>query len=150
MNIEIPEGFELPLSRFDQLLGTEWVSDDPDHAEARFQARDELKQPVGLVHGGVFSSVIESLCSRVTALEVLPLGRIAMGQSISVSFVRSITEGTAFVTARARHRGSTTWVWDADVNDDQGRLCATAKMTIAVRELPAEVIERYGPEGRAR
>ena len=45
---------------------------------------------------------------------------MAMGQSISVSFLRPITEGAAEVQRRARHRGRTTWVWDAEVKDDEG------------------------------
>jgi len=143
--LEVPTDFELPRSRFDELLGTEWVSDDPERAVARIGVRDELRQPVGLIHGGVFSSVIESLCSRATALAVLPDGMIAMGQAISVSFVRSLTEGGAEVVATARHRGRSTWVWDVDVTDEAGRLCATAQMTIAVRPLPQAVIDRYSP-----
>lgn len=144
MEIELPEGFDLPVSRFDELIGTEWVSDDPDRAVARFQVRDELRQPVGLIHGGVFSTVVESLCSRATALTVLKQGMTCMGQSISVSFLRSITEGSAEVRAVARHRGRTTWVWEAEVVDDQERLCVTALMTVAVRPLPQEIIDRYG------
>lgn len=149
MEIELPEGFDLPISRFDQLIGTEWVSDDPDRAIARIQVRDELRQPVGLIHGGVFSTLVESLCSRATALAVLPKGMTCMGQAISVNFLRSLTEGSAEVRAEARHRGRTTWVWQAEVVDDRERLCATALMTIAVRELPPEVIDRFGPGGES-
>jgi uncharacterized protein (TIGR00369 family) len=98
--------------------------------------RDELRQPVGLLHGGVISSLVESVCSRATALAVLDEGMMAMGQSIGVNFIRPITEGHAEVQARARHRGRTTWVWDAEVRDDQDRLCALAQMTIAVRPIP--------------
>jgi 1,4-dihydroxy-2-naphthoyl-CoA hydrolase len=79
---------------------------------------------------------VESLCSRATALVVLPEGMAAMGQAIAVNFIRPISEGHAEVTARARHRGRTTWVWDAEVRDAQGRLCALGQMTIAVRPLP--------------
>jgi 1,4-dihydroxy-2-naphthoyl-CoA hydrolase len=61
---------------------------------------------------------------------------MAMGQSINVSFIRPITAGSAEVHAKARHRGRTTWVWDAEVHDDDGKLCALAQMTIAVRPLP--------------
>ena len=100
--------------------------------------RDELRQPVGLLHGGVMSTLVESVCSRATALAVMGDGMMAMGQSISVSFIRPITEGAAEVQARARHRGRTTWVWDAEVLDDEGKLCALAQMTIAVRPLPAD------------
>jgi len=123
-------------SHFDELVGTEWLDDDPDRARVRIELRDELRQPVGLLHGGVLSTLVESVCSRATALAVLDEGMAAMGQSISVSFIRPVTTGGAEVTARARHRGRTTWVWDAEVTDDEGRLCALAQMTIAVRPLP--------------
>lgn len=123
-------------SPFDQLIGTEWLDDDPGHARVRLSVRDELRQPVGLLHGGVLSTLVESVCSRATALTVLDRGMVAMGQSISVSFIRPITEGAAEVKATARHRGRTTWVWDAEVLNDEGKLCALAQMTIAVRPFP--------------
>jgi uncharacterized protein (TIGR00369 family) len=123
-------------SHFDELVGTQWLDDDPNGARVRIELRDELRQPVGLLHGGVLSTLVESVCSRATALAVLDQGMAAMGQSISVSFIRPVTEGGAEVTARARHRGRTTWVWDAEVTDDDGKLCALAQMTIAVRPLP--------------
>jgi 1,4-dihydroxy-2-naphthoyl-CoA hydrolase len=130
---EDPRGL---LSHFDALLGTEWLSDDPDDARARVAVRDELRQPVGLLHGGVMLTLVESICSRATALAVLGDGMMAMGQSMSCSFLRPITEGHAEVTARARHRGHTTWVWEAEVRDAEDRLCALAQMTIAVRPIP--------------
>jgi 1,4-dihydroxy-2-naphthoyl-CoA hydrolase len=120
-------------SHFDALIGTEWLDDDPDHARVRVAMRDELRQPLGLLHGGVISSLVESVCSRATALAVMGEGMAAMGQSISVSLIRPITEGHAEVRARARHRGRTTWVWEAEVVDAEDRLCALAQMTIAVR-----------------
>jgi 1,4-dihydroxy-2-naphthoyl-CoA hydrolase len=124
-----------PISPFDALVGTEWLDDDPDHARVRVAMRDELRQPVGLLHGGVMSTLVESVCSRATALAVFGDGNVAMGQSISVSFIRPVTEGHAEVQARARHRGRTTWVWEAEVRDAEDRLCALAQMTIAVRPL---------------
>jgi 1,4-dihydroxy-2-naphthoyl-CoA hydrolase len=123
-------------SPFDVLIGTEWLDDDPDHARVRLPIRDELRQPIGLLHGGVISTLVESVCSRATALTVLGEGKVAMGQSISVNFIRPVTEGSAEVRASARHRGRTTWVWDAEVLNDEGKLCALAQMTIAVRPQP--------------
>src|ERR1700709_861229 len=102
------------LSHFDALLGTEWLDDDPDHARVRLPMRDDLRQPVGLLHGGVMSSLVESVCSRATALAVVPDGMMAMGQSISVNFIRPVTEGHAEVQAKTRHRGRTTWIWEAE------------------------------------
>ena len=123
-------------SDYDELLGTEWLGDDPERARARVPIRDDLRQPFGLMHGGVISSLVESVCSRATALAVLGDGMTATGQSISVSFMRPIVAGHAEVKAQARHRGRTTWVWNAEVLDTEDRLCALAQMTVAVRPVP--------------
>lgn len=120
-------------SNFDDYIGTEWISLDPDDARARIELRDELRQPYGLMHGGVYSTLVESLCSYATAVAVYEEGNIAVGQSIEVSFVRPVTLGHAEVRAVARHRGRTTWLWTVEIVDDDERLCALAKMTMAVR-----------------
>jgi 1,4-dihydroxy-2-naphthoyl-CoA hydrolase len=124
---------DVKSSSYADLMGIEWLDDDPERARARVQFRDDLLQPFGLMHGGVMSSLVESVCSRATALAVLGDGMAAMGQSIAVSFIRPIVEGHAEVKATARHRGRTTWVWDAEVLDAENHLCALAQMTIAVR-----------------
>lgn len=126
-------------SNFDTTIGTEWISLDPADARARVAMRDELRQPYGILHGGVYSSLIESLCSYSTATAVWEDGNIAMGQAIEVSFVRPVTKGHAEARAVAKHRGKTTWVWHAEVVDDDGKLCAVAKMTMAVRQRPEGV-----------
>ncbi len=123
-------------AHFDELVGTEWLNDDPDDARVRLTIRDDLRQPFGLMHGGVMSTLIESICSRATAGAVYDRGMAAMGQSINVSFVRPVTEGGVEVRAQARHRGRTTWLWQAEVLDDEGKTCALAQMTIAVRPRP--------------
>jgi 1,4-dihydroxy-2-naphthoyl-CoA hydrolase len=124
-------------SNFDAYVGTEWLSLDPGDARCRVAVRDELRQPYGILHGGVYSTLVESLCSYVTAASVYDEGNISMGQAIEVSFLRPVSEGHAEVRAVARHRGRSTWVWQAEVLDDQERLCAVAKMTMAVRPNPA-------------
>jgi 1,4-dihydroxy-2-naphthoyl-CoA hydrolase len=98
--------------------------------------REEIKQPAGLVHGGVYASIAESLASLATALAVMRDGNTAMGLSNNTSFLRPITEGTVHAHATRLHRGRTTWVWDVRFSDDQGRTCALTRMTIAVRPLP--------------
>jgi 1,4-dihydroxy-2-naphthoyl-CoA hydrolase len=124
-----------PSSPFDELIGTEWLDDDPDHARVRLNVRDDLLQPLGLLHGGVLSTLVETVCSRATAIAVHDEGMAAMGQSIQVNFIRPVTEAAVEVEAQARHRGRTTWVWGAEVKDAEGRLIALAQMTIAVRPI---------------
>jgi len=120
---------------FDALYGLELLEVGHERVRAQVAVRDELKQPMGLVHGGVFASIAESMTSMATVLAVLPEGRSAQGLSNQISFLRPITEGTIHAEARRRHRGRTTWVWEVEISDDAGRLCALVRMTIAVREL---------------
>jgi 1,4-dihydroxy-2-naphthoyl-CoA hydrolase len=131
---------EVNFSPFSGLLGIEWLSSDPDQARAKIAVRDELKQPYGYLHGGVIMSVIDELCSRSTVIQVLKDGMVALGQSLDISLLRAVRDGAVTVTARARHRGKSTWVWEVEATDDRGRLCALARSTIAIRPLerPAE------------
>ncbi len=117
---------------FDALYGLEVSSLSAEEATATVSVRDEVKQPMGLVHGGLFASIAESLASMATALAVHGEGKQAMGLSNSTSFLRPITEGTVHATARRLHRGRSTWVWDVEITDDAGRRCAMTRMTIAV------------------
>jgi 1,4-dihydroxy-2-naphthoyl-CoA hydrolase len=118
---------------FDALYGLELIGVSADEVSARVAVRDEVRQPFGLVHGGVYASIAESLASIGTAVEVLDKGLTAMGMSNNMTFVRSITAGTIHAVGRPLHRGRTTWVWDVAITDDEDRLCATSRVTIAVR-----------------
>jgi 1,4-dihydroxy-2-naphthoyl-CoA hydrolase len=118
---------------FDALYGLEVLTVSDEEITARVAVRDELKQPAGLVHGGVFASIAEAITSMATWLAVQGDGRTAQGLSNQTSFLRPILDGTIHACARRRHRGRTTWVWEVDITDDEDRLCALVRMTIAVR-----------------
>jgi 1,4-dihydroxy-2-naphthoyl-CoA hydrolase len=124
------------MGGFDGLYGLEVLAISAEEVSARVAVRDELRQPAGLVHGGVFASIAEAITSMATWFAVQQDGRSAQGLSNQISFLRPILDGTIHATARRRHRGRTTWVWEVDITDDQERLCALVRMTIAVREAP--------------
>jgi 1,4-dihydroxy-2-naphthoyl-CoA hydrolase len=129
---EIPE--VIPFGdTFDGLYGLEIVEHSDGYVRGRVTVQNHHKQSFGLVHGGLYASMAESLTSLGTYFGVAEQGAIAMGQANSTSFLRPITEGHVHATCRARHRGRTTWLWDVDITDDQDRLCAVVRMTIAVR-----------------
>ncbi len=118
---------------FDRLYGLEVLSTGPEEVRAQVKVRDELRQPAGLVHGGVFASIAETLASMATWMAVHEQGKTAQGLSNQTSFLRPIVDGTIHAVARRRHRGRTTWVWEVDITDDDGRLCAVSRITTAVR-----------------
>jgi 1,4-dihydroxy-2-naphthoyl-CoA hydrolase len=130
--------FEPPIrleDSFDGLYGLEILEVSDELVRGRVALRDEVKQVMGLLHGGVMAAMAESLTSMATGKVVLSEGMVAMGQSNSTTFLRPILEGHATATCRPRHRGRTTWIWDVEFTDDEGRLCAVSRVTVAVRQL---------------
>lgn len=124
------------LTGFDGLYGLQILDLEPELAHARVAVRDDHKQPWGIVHGGVYAAIAESLTSWATAAVVVPEGKIATGMSNQTSFLRPVSGGTITATAVRKHAGRTTWVWEVEMADDEGHLCALSRMTIAIRDLP--------------
>jgi 1,4-dihydroxy-2-naphthoyl-CoA hydrolase len=117
----------------DDVLGFEMLEATPDRCRARFAVEQRVKQPLGLVHGGAYAAMAESMVSATTHLAVKDDGSFAVGQSNHTTFMRPASEGTVHAEGVPLHRGRTTWVWDVTFNDDEGRLCAVTRVTMAVR-----------------
>ena len=105
------------------MLKLQVLSRSDDEVQARVEVADALKQPLGLVHGGVFATLADQLTSSAETRAI----------SNQTSFLRPITGGHVNATARRRHNGRTTAVWDVDITDDEGRLCALVRVTLACR-----------------
>ena len=115
-----------------EAMGIELLDADADVARGRIEITDRTLQPYGIVHGGTFAALAETVASAATHMHVQP--RLAIGQSNNTSFIRPASSGHIEARARTRHRGRTTWVWDVEMTDDAGRLCAFSIVTVAVRE----------------
>lgn len=129
----------------DGVLGIEVLERGEDFVHGRIKVEDRIRQPYGIVHGGAMLSLAESITSIATAYAVHEQGNIAMGQEINCSFVRPISSGHVNALARARRQGRSTWTWDVEITDDEGRLCALIRATIAVRKARGDVT-KFGPD----
>jgi 1,4-dihydroxy-2-naphthoyl-CoA hydrolase len=123
---DVPPGFA-------EEIGVEWIDLDPDKARARIKVGPRHLQPNGVVHGGVYASLAESLSSASTYGAVRDDGMVAFGQANNATFLRPITGGHVHASARTRQRGRTIWIWDVELSDDDGNTCARVRITIAVR-----------------
>lgn len=120
-----------------ETLGFEITEGGKELARGRFPVTDAVRQPMGIVHGGAYAAMADTLASAATAAAVEDDGDVAMAQSIDMSLLRPAAEGFVHAEARRRHGGRTSWVWDVDLTDDAGRLCAIARVTVAVRPRPS-------------
>ena len=122
----------------DGTLGVQITSATTELVTAETTIDDRHKQPFGLVHGGVYALVAESAASVGGAMTAMPSGGSAVGLSNNTAFLRPfIGEGTLTSTATRIHGGRTTQLWDVEHRDEEGRLCATSRVTIALREAAA-------------
>jgi 1,4-dihydroxy-2-naphthoyl-CoA hydrolase len=119
------------------ILGFELHESDGEGARGSFEVTERVRQPFGLVHGGAYCAMAESLVSAATWMAVKDEGMTAMGMSNDTSFLRAVFSGRVHAEGRVRHRGRTTWVWEVDFTDGEGRLCAVSRVTLAVRPAPA-------------
>jgi 1,4-dihydroxy-2-naphthoyl-CoA hydrolase len=134
VSAQLPDRLPSP---FDDLYGLEVLEASPDVMRGRIEVSDRHKQPMGLVHGGVYASMAETLASIGTWLGVHEAGNVATGMSNSTTFLRPVTEGEVTAVGRPVHRGRTTWVWDLEFTDSRARRVAISRMTIAVRPAPS-------------
>ena len=124
------------VGTLDDVLGFEMLEASEYGCRARVSVEDRVRQPAGLVHGGAYAALAESMTSLTTYELLREGGDLALGQSNHTTFLRPITEGHVHAEGRPRHRGRSTWIWDVDFTDDDGRLCAVSRVTLAVRLAP--------------
>lgn len=140
-----------PERTLEGVLGLDWLELSEELTRVRFEVSDRLRQPMGIVHGGVYSAVGETMASVATARAVWERGCFAMGMSNQASFLRPVVEGVVEATARRRYAGAREWVWEIEFRDYAQRLCCLVTVTMAVRprgDSPAPW--RDGPRGGAR
>lgn len=93
---------------------------------------DAARQPYGIVHGGATVALCETAASVGTALGVDATQYFVVGMEINANHLRPTREGTLTATATPVHRGRTTWVWDIRVHNQDGKLTAISRCTVAV------------------
>ncbi|WP_091233249.1 hotdog fold thioesterase [Microbacterium sp. 3J1] len=93
-------------------------------------------QPVGLMHGGAYVVLGESLGSMSANLHAGP-GRLAVGVDINATHTRSATSGVVTGVCTPVHLGRSITVHEIVVTDDQGRRCSTIRITNMIKDAPA-------------
>lgn len=119
---------------FDALYGLELTDCSGEVASGSIEVRDELRQLGGLVHGGIYGAMADALAVRGTTAGVGSENHLAVGLANQITVLHPIESGTVHGTARRRHRGRTTWVWEVELADGAGRVCVVGRVTVSVRD----------------
>jgi uncharacterized protein (TIGR00369 family) len=119
--------------------GLRFVRATRDEVIAELEVAPHHLQALGLVHGGIHASIIETVCSFGAAINALAEGRTVVGLENHTSFLRAARGGTLRATAKPLTRGRRSQVWEATVADENGRALATGRVRLIVLEQNAEV-----------
>lgn len=124
----LPSDFAAP---FDQEIGLHFTELSPDGGRAQLEVTPKLLQPMGLVHGGVYCSMIESMAS-VAAYTWLATrgGGNVVGVNNNTDFLRSIGSGMVYGTVEPIHRGRRQQLWLVTITDGDGRLIARGQVRL--------------------
>ena len=137
MPVSDEPSYAIPIEEtLDGILGFQVEDLGVDSASAHFDVGNQHRQPFGIVHGGVYAALAEGLCSAATYMQVKDAGKVAVGSSNFTSFLRPVSEGRVSASARAIHRGRTSWVWECEFTNAHGKRCAVTRVTLAVIDPP--------------
>jgi uncharacterized protein (TIGR00369 family) len=117
-------------SAFVEAAGFEVDVIEPTYVAGWIDLGAEHHQPWGLVHGGVYTSAIESAATLGAALAVEERGLVAVGVNNNTNFVRAISGGRVTVEARPLQQGRTQQLWEVRVTDDEDRLVAIGQVRL--------------------
>jgi 1,4-dihydroxy-2-naphthoyl-CoA hydrolase len=126
-----------PGKGFDSELGIEYTELTPDGGRARLEIKDKLLQPWGIVHGGVYCSIVEGLASVSGQVWLSENGGgHVVGVNNNTDFLRSISAGTVTAVSTPIHRGRRQQLWVITITDDNDRVVARGQ--VRLQNIPPE------------
>lgn len=135
-----------PIDGLNAAIGLELVEVTPDHCVGRVEVGPMHRQPYGIVHGGTYCTIVESLASTGAAVWAMSNGMLGVvGVANSTDFLRSHREGPITGEASPIHRGRTQQLWQVEVRrESDDKLLARGQLRLQNIIDPA-VIGGLGP-----
>lgn len=123
---------------FDEVLGLTYLEATPDRTTATLTINEKLLQPHGIVHGGVYCAIVESVASVSAGvwLESTGGGSNVVGVNNSTDFLRAIKAGVVTAVSTPIHRGRRQQLWLIEITDGNGKLVARGQ--VRLQNLPAD------------
>ena len=119
----------LTAGGFVELLGLRLDEVTPDRVAISWDVTPALHQPYGIVHGGVYASVVETAASIAAAAWLGERGQV-VGVNNSTDFLRAVREGTLQAVAEPVHRGRLQQLWLVEIRDESERLVARGQVRL--------------------
>jgi 1,4-dihydroxy-2-naphthoyl-CoA hydrolase len=121
------------------VLALAWDELSLDRVTAHLEVDDRHHQPYGIVHGGVWCAVVETMASIGAALHAVAEGKVVVGVSNSTDFLRAHREGRVEVEGRPIHLGRSQQLWQVVITrSSDGKPVARGQVRLQAID-PAQV-----------
>jgi uncharacterized protein (TIGR00369 family) len=90
---------------------------------------------MGLLHGGASAVMAESAASFGAWLNCDQNKQAVVGTDLNISHLRAVSDGSVRAVATPIRIGRSVQVWGIDIVDQDGKLVAVARLTVAVRQI---------------
>jgi len=118
------------LDGWNSSMGVQFVRATAEEVVAQVQIGVSHRQAYGIVHGGLYSGLIETVASVGAALFAMKRGQSVVGLENHTSFLHAVREGLLRATAIPLMRGRRTQVWQATIADSEGQAVATGRVRL--------------------
>jgi uncharacterized protein (TIGR00369 family) len=132
--IDFAEALNNARDGWSAAMGLRFLRANRDRVEAEIPIAAQHRQPYGIVHGGVYAGIVETLASSGAAIDALARGYTVVGLDNHTSFLRATREGTLRAEATPLVRGRRTQLWEGRITDDEGNLVATGRVRLLCLE----------------
>ena len=129
---DIAENLNTHLGGFSQLMGLRFTHASYSEIRAEVLVGEHLLQPFGLVHGGVYAAIIETLASTGAALIAQTSQKGVVGLENTTSFLRATRSGTLYCCAHPLVTGRRTQVWTVDIKNQEEKAVASGRVRLMV------------------
>ncbi|GAB3290634.1 PaaI family thioesterase [Parasphingorhabdus pacifica] len=117
-------------SRFVATAGLVIDEASSTHVRGHLELGPDHHTPWGVVHGGVYTTAVESAASIGASAAVADRGQFAVGLHNATDFLRASTGGRAELRAEAIHQGSTQQLWLVTITNEQGKALAHGQVRL--------------------
>lgn len=144
---DLAERMNREAGGYDRAMGLHFLKATADEVIAEIVVGDVHRQIVGLVHGGVYAGMVETVCSVGALAVALPRDQSIVGVENHTSFLRAVRSGTLRARATPLATGRRMQLWEAAITDEQARLVATGRVRLFCSDAEAPGAAPDGTRG---
>jgi uncharacterized protein (TIGR00369 family) len=130
---------EICKNSFVDHIGIRFTQYDGERIAGEIEIANHHMQPGGVVHGGVYLSIAETVAGAGSQLMVMDEGKTAYGVTVNSQHIAPVTSGKITATGKLIHKGIFKHTWDIEITDKSGKLISISRVTNSIKPIDPKI-----------